>query len=299
MKLEWNKRSLAYLALLAFLLGAGGLWALYNNGSLNTDSAPIHLEKNFDAAALRTITVHADTTDVSVTRSSDSQIHLALSGTVAEVDVKYAKIDANVTGSGLDVTFKTTKNWMVGLDINRLAHEISHGFNSSTKAEVALPDQLFDKLSVQTDTGTIRLAPIQANALSLHTDTGDLELEKFTGTKLDATTDTGDMKLMDLTGTVNANSDTGDIELSFPSIEHNVTVNTDTGDIQMSSDAQGSKGLKVDFRSDTGHTTATADGGKLNLSVDEKHHLVGVLGEGGPLVKARSDTGSISLDISK
>ncbi|MNP80861.1 hypothetical protein D3C76_1790680 [compost metagenome] len=70
-------------------------------------------------------------------------------------------------------------------------------------------------------------------------------------------------------------------------------IGTDTGDIQIT--LSRALPLSLDFATDTGRTSANANGAELTLS--EKHRLKGKLSGGGPLLKVRSDTGDIKLDV--
>lgn len=295
MRIRWTVKKLALAALLAFAAGLIGLWAMYGYGRISSVTVPIDIDKSFDASTVDSISLNGNSVDIVVKKSDSNELKVRLTGKIPEADAHYADVSADASGNSLNVTIRTVKRYAVGIDVNRLFSWIENGFGPQGVAEVELPDKIYKTLKIRTDIGDAALPPLKAEALTLQTDTGDIKLDGFQGEALDAKTNTGTIRLQHIDSAVNATSDTGDIALALNRVTKNVTAHSDTGDVSITVLQAGP--MELDFRSDTGKTTASAANGALSFEVKEKHHLVGKIQGGGIPVKVRTDTGDIAIDV--
>ncbi|WJH36322.1 DUF4097 domain-containing protein [Paenibacillus sp. CC-CFT747] len=145
-------------------------------------------------------------------------------------------------------------------------------------------------LSLETDTGAIALKNSDAGQLSAESSTGSLTLSDIRGGGVTAATDTGSIRLAQIEGALKVESGTGSVEVTVPRLLQPIQAETDTGSIRIQAAQAGD--VRVDFRTDTGRVSADVPG--LSYAVRDKHELRST-GGSGPLVKAESSTGSITL----
>ncbi|WP_438447363.1 DUF4097 family beta strand repeat-containing protein [Gorillibacterium sp. sgz5001074] len=293
MRILWNMQKLALAALICVVVGAGGLLLLHKQGALTEETVPVDIEEHLDGSALQSFAITATTPDVTFVKGSTGDIRVHLTGTIHESYAKYMNVTltAGDNGASAEAVVRTTKPYNVGIDVG----QVLTWFNNDLKVTVELPDHAYRSLKVHTDTGTITLSGIRSDTLDLKTDTGGITLEEYTGKRLTATSDTGTMRLRKIDAELDLSSDTGDLYADLSALKGGIDLRTDTGDIQLTL-AQAAP-LTVDFASDTGRTNATASSGPFDYQSKEKHRLLGKLNGGGPLIKARSDTGSIQLNV--
>lgn len=297
MRIHWKIRHLVLAALICFLTGAFGLIFMYQQGALAEENVAVDMEKTFDGTKIDTFSISTDVADTTFILSDNDQITVKLSGHVHERDIPFATIEMDDTSfeTAVDVRVRTGRHYQVGIDVGQIFAGIRQGFRNDLKVVVELPDKVYAKLDVKTDTGDLALPKLQAETLNLASDTGDVTLEGFSGKRLTATTDTGTMRMKRVTAELELSSDTGDFYVEADALPGGANMRTDTGDIHLTMSSPFP--VQADFESDTGDITASTSNGAFNFDLKEKHKVKGQLGSGGPLIKARTDTGDIVLGV--
>jgi DUF4097 and DUF4098 domain-containing protein YvlB len=296
-KIAWNLKQIAFAAFLCLAVGLAGIWILAQKGTLEEDTVPVEIEKVLDASKIDAFSISTDTADLTFVKSASNELKIKLTGHVMEADVEHTSIETEEkdNGKGLHAVVRTGKYYQIGIDVSRIFFDIKQGFSNDLKVVVELPEKVYRTLGAKTDTGEITLPVLQADELTIGTDTGDMVLEGFTGKQLSARSDTGTMRLRRVSAETDLGSDTGDLYLDLAALPGDVNLESDTGDIQLT--LSQAFPLTADFASDTGRATVTAGSTALDYDLKEKHKLRGKLGGGGPLVKARTDTGDIALNV--
>ncbi|MDF2925447.1 MAG: hypothetical protein K0R57_4361 [Paenibacillaceae bacterium] len=291
MRVAWNLKKIALVALACFVMGAVGLIMLYQNGAMDQLAVPVDIEKVIDGKKVQSFSISSTTAKITFVPSSGDELKIRLAGELPQVDLPFAGIEVKERGdSEIQVQVNTTKKFMIGMDVNRI-------FTFSRKMEVTveLPDKVYKNLKAQTDTGDLSVSPVAADTMELESDTGEITVQGFTGSKLEASSDTGTLRLANVSAGLELRSNTGNIIVGLKRLTAPGALNTDTGDIRITMEQAFPVG--VDFRTDTGEVTATDNFAPFTADAKEKRKLQGKLDSGGPLIRARTDTGDIHIGI--
>lgn len=143
---------------------------------------------------------------------------------------------------------------------------------------------------------------------SLAADVGDVLIETVTG-DLAARTSVGDVTIRDVSGTVTAESSTGDVDVE--GAETVGDVSTETGDIDVDVPAIGgdtalesrvgdvvvaiAPDLDADLVAETRVGDVEVDGLSLREATETDRSITGTLGDGGPTLRATTETGDVEL----
>ncbi|MBQ7507683.1 MAG: DUF4097 family beta strand repeat protein [Lachnospiraceae bacterium] len=104
-------------------------------------------------------------------------------------------------------------------------------FQDNPQITIALPEKTYGNLSVETETGDIRIPNLRFSNIALKLSTGELKLSAQTAGMIQIKTDTGDMLLKNcLADSLYAETDTGDVVFD-QSDANEIHVKTDTGDV--------------------------------------------------------------------
>lgn len=293
MRITWSLKQITLAALTCTLIGIAGLLYLYKQGAIDQNYVPVDMEKVLDGGSIQSFSLSTDIADATFVSSPTNDLRIRLSGEINEADVARTGIVVEENSkTDVSVTIRAKDPIQIGIDVTRLFNV----FNKRAKLTVELPDKIYKSLKVKTETGDLAMPAVRAETLQLQSDTGEITLAGFTGTDLTVSSNTGTMRLEHISSTLDLRSDTGHIVADLDALPGGASLATDTGDIQLTMKAP--LPADFDFASDTGRTSATgADDRTLNLTVDEKHKLKGSISGGGPLIKARSDTGDIELSV--
>lgn len=292
MRIAWSLRRITLLALACTLIGLGGLMYLYKQGVMDQSYVPVDQEKVLDGENIRSFSLSADIANVDFVPAPGNELRIRLTGEINQADLSRANISIE-SGSSPDVVavVNSQERFQFGIDVTR----VFNFFDKKLRIVVELPDKTYQKLKVKTNTGRITLPALRADNLELQTDTGEITLGGFTGSKLTASTDTATLRLQHIAAGLDLRSDTGHIMADLDALPDNASLRTDTGDIEITLNKP--LPLKADFASDTGKTSLSGGEAPADFDVKEKHKLIGRLAGGGPLIKARSDTGDISVIV--
>lgn len=280
---------IALLALVAFLVGVGGLIFLaVRSHSMPVEQTVIHEEKTIEATKLTHLDVETDTADIQVTQSQDNLIHVQLKGE-AYGTYKQLSNDARLrveeTGNnGVNIVVTESDFFPISFMTIR-----------DLRLEVAIPAKQYDQLRLASSTGNVGIEPtVTAANMSLHTSTGDIALGGFTGVELKVGTDTGNMELQQVASDeVTVNSSTGDLEeLELLRLTKELKAESSTGDIAVRM-AKLPESLNLTMRSDTGDMEAELPG--LSFGEKDEHKITATRGTGGPKIEMESSTGNLKI----
>lgn len=291
MKITWSIKRIAAVALGCVLLGLAGLLILYQTGAIDSQVEQVELTKTADLSQIHTLSIATDTADTVIVPSSDNQLRVQLAGKTSKSNLKNVSIDITQVGNGqMKVVAHPTKRFQIGFNINDLLY-----FHQRLVLTVELPDQVYKSLKVESDTGDMDVPAIRADNLELRTDTGEIILGGFQGNKLSMSTDTGTLRLSRITASeLSLSTDTGHIVADLDELKGPINAKTDTGDIEITMPQAFPSAL--DLQTDTGRVSI----GQLDpfkAETKEKHKVKGTVGNGGPLIKGRADTGDITIEI--
>lgn len=292
MNLRWSLKQIVMTALACTLIGIGGLLLLYRAGLIDNSTIPVDVQKELDASSVQSLDLQTDTAHVTVVAASGNQMRIKMSGRVRSADAEHAAIELDNRGGNVTAVVRTVKHFSIGIDVTQFFQL----FSNKVEVTVELPEKVYRNLSFTTDTGKISLPVLQADTLEIKSDTGEITLNGFTGANLSARSDTGTMRLDHLSAKLALHTDTGHIIAGLDALPADANLQTDTGDIRLSLAKKFP--AQVDFSADTGRTSIQIPSpNEFTAKRTEKHRLEGQLSGGGPLLKARSDTGDIELIV--
>ncbi|GIP41006.1 hypothetical protein J31TS4_42860 [Paenibacillus sp. J31TS4] len=285
------------LAVLCILVGGIGVaWSLQEFRLSEPEQiglVPIEIEKTFEADKVKSMRLSAGTSNVVVTKSTGSDVKLRLTGSMAEANKDYARLDAKLSPDGeLVVDARSNKTFHIGIDLTQILALIADGRVQWPTLEVSLPDKVYERLDLRADTGAVRMSGLQADTLLIKLGTGKVELSDFRGKDAVLQTDTGAIRGSNIEAELRAVSDTGSIQLDLPVLAGGVEANSDTGSIriQVKEDA----GFRLEATTDIGSLNTNLPG--LSFEQKERRRWAATNGDGGPLIKLTNDIGSVAVN---
>ena len=187
----------------------------YSSLFMDTDVGDICIPKEYSFTAL---TVKTDTGDVECFASASD---------LMKIDADTGDITAtDFTAGAAEFSTDTGSVRLSGLNCGKISVNTDTG-------RANLSNVTCDSLIVTVDTGDVSVKNvIVSGALTVETDTGDVRLEKSDAATLSIKTDTGDVTGTLLTGkTFDAKASTGDVDVPKTTVGGVCKIRTGTGDI--------------------------------------------------------------------
>jgi len=279
------------LGIACLVVGLIGTAATLKNVDWSTTGVDIDLEKKLPAADIQRFAIEADTTPITFLPGSTDDIVIHLQGTVSEQQAPYVQIDTDGSGDkDVKAVIRTDKKFHIGLSVADIKSWMS---NYRLRAEVELPNKLYEELRIRTDVGSIELGDVKAQSLIGQTSTGRIHLGRFEGQSLQLQTDTGSIEVQEATGEVHLQTDTGPIHAGLRDPGKTVSASSDIGSIELRL-LSPLDSASFDLSSDIGGIEFSVPG----AAVDEREHrrLRGTLGDGnGTHIRVQTDTGHIEV----
>lgn len=292
----WIRKTLFALGLICLGGGLAGSIIVYSaaDGFRGT-TEQIDVEKKVSAQDIERITIHSDYPNVKFVRSSDSDIHLRLTGPLADRPGNNADIQMNTANGTLTAEVELQKrNKWIQFNLFELLN-LMDGSLTKLQVEVALPDKNFKLVELDTDIGHIDAgSTIRADRLKLQTDVGNISLDTFQGSKLELNSELGRIEASRLepSESVRVKTEFGSVDMSFDKMPESTELSTEAGSLTVK--VPGSAPLRLDLKNELGGVSA--DLPDLQTRTKTNNTLDGSVGSGGPLLKARSEFGSIKIE---
>ena len=217
--------------------------------------------ETYASAEIDGIEVKGEALAIFISRSSSDQ---------AEVELLLDRdIDNKVTFSS------EVKSGTLQLDVKENSRNIGSDQRGERKLVIALPDKVYDKLTVTNAFGRIDIRDVTAEQITAKIDAGQIVMEQVQG-KLDVQTEAGEIKLsgIELTDDINAKSSLGTVSLGLAVQPEAAQINLSSELGKVSSDLTG-----VDVKEQSGSK------------------LTGNIGSGGPKVTLKSEVGTVDLKV--
>lgn len=238
-----TKKTKAWLFTALCLILAGTMVFLYALAALDFDFSKLSTEKYVTNTyeitdSFESIFVSVDVTDIEILPAKDGICRVICE----EPESRQHRV--MVEGDTLRIKETDTKKWYDHIGI----------FWGENKVTIYLPVEDYKNISVETDTGDIRLIDLHCQQLSVNVDTGDVRLEDVICAEIFMETDTGDVKLKDCdAASIDIETDTGDVTGSLLT-EKVFLCKSSTGDITVPESISGGK-CKIE--TDTGDIEIT------------------------------------------
>jgi len=253
---------------------------------------------------------------------------VAVSG-VVDLDVKTDSggitVRQGAAGSvSIHAILKAERNWFSSGDVEARMRELeSHppveqmgnrvrvgyareGLLKGISMRLEIETPVDTQLRARADSGGIRVESIRG-PVDCKTDSGGIEVQDISG-NVRAAADSGGIHVKSVNGSPVAHVDSGGIEAR--GIAGSIDAQTDSGSVRLEQTTPApisaraeSGGVTVTLAHGAGYDiSADAESGRVSVpeitvhSVFSSHHIDGKVGGGGPLVKVRVDSGSITID---
>jgi|SRR5690625_1443141 len=156
-------------------------------------------------------------------------------------------------------------------------------FSLSQTINVAIPEHLYDSITVQSYNGKINVDEAHVTHLDLKTDNGRISLKNVVADTTNVRSSNGKINLAYVTGEVNAHTSNGKISLKTVSLDQSIDLSTNNGAIEILTD-QRPENVVIDAKTDNGRIEVY---GKRNWDI--------VTGNGEHVIKLMTDNGSITI----
>ncbi|QDY84676.1 DUF4097 domain-containing protein [Paenibacillus polymyxa] len=225
--------------------------------------------KRFNSDNIKEIYVQTDSQNIELSRSDNEQIE--------------------VRSTGKEVT---TVNEGSSLKVN--APESSSVFNPKTNTVyVALPNQLFEKINLTTNSGKITGKEGKSKELNVSGDSGSIDINGFEGEKIVAHMSAGDINLVGISGGMEVSSDTGSINIIHQGdIGQNSSVRSNSGGIEVKLDPAPSS-LSINAVTNSGKIDSSLKSSSGPSGSDKELHTQ--IGKGGPELSLETSSGTIVI----
>lgn len=269
-KIQKTGMMISILLLSASLAGCSGAVTTIIDGA---ESAAIGEGSGSGGTVKETKTVKADEFDSVVVQAEAMQIVMEqTTGDTAAIElVTDEEIDNNIT---LDVEVKNR-------ELRLTVEEKSVITNKSQKGErklvIMLPDRDYEKVSVQTEFGTVDATAIKAESVMV-------------------TVDAGNITVRDVSGETTLETAVGEIIVDGFKLDQDLSAKADVGDIRITLDETPEAGT-VNLRSSVGEVSADLDG--ISYKTNSMLHKEGELGSGGYRLEAIVEVGSVEVDTTQ
>ncbi|WP_138754717.1 DUF4097 family beta strand repeat-containing protein [Paenibacillus sinopodophylli] len=274
-------KKLAAIALI--MLGIGVLCAFFvfnENDLVKFKGDAYSDERTVDASNIQSIRAETDTFDITFVPGSSQEVRVKLEGNISKKLKEKIIFTAETKGDTLHIVGDTRNGIQFGISIVDL------------NMIVELPEKLWDRFDVETDTGNIVIDQLKGNKLELSTDTGKIKVSNYVFQDVNFETDTGSATFTDGEGMLTGESDTGNVSIETAELQHDTTVSTDTGNITINVDKQ-PESAAIKIKKQTGRSTIEWSG--LETTKESGRTVDRKIGAGDIKINLESDTGNIKL----
>lgn len=175
-------------------------------------------EKTFSSQEVREIFVESNVSDVTFLPSADQDVQVKWEGKIrSEVS---SEIDINLEDGRLTVDLKGDSFFKF----------FQFPWNNYS-IKVYVPEDILEKLVIDSSVGDIRIEDLGAKELHVKTDVSDVELKGVRAEKLQVSSSVGDIRIEDSHGKLEADNDVGNIRIRARAITGDMNVKTNVGDI--------------------------------------------------------------------
>ncbi len=219
--------------------------------------------KSFKAYDFDSIHVRARAMEIYVTKSSND---------LAKVELLTDKaIDHRFTFDASVQSRKLTLN--VDEDAKSSYFSIK-GQKGERKLLIALPDKLYDQVTIKNEFGRIEAADLKASSVDLKIDAGTIRVNR-------------------VSGKMQLETNAGGIEVEGISLDNDLSARTDVGEITIHLN-ESPKAAIVDLKSEIGDVKADLE--DVQYSVNSTNEKIGTIGSDGSRIDAYTSVGTILVD---
>ncbi|SHH95082.1 DUF4097 family beta strand repeat-containing protein [Sporanaerobacter acetigenes] len=213
----------------------------YNHSSdtKNTKKENVNEEKTEDIVGIKDIIVETNFVDINFIPESRDDIKIIYSGTIKANYIP--KLKTKKSDDTLYISAKKEDNNLsqnVSYSNLKLDIHIPENYKEnmkivSTSGDVNLSKMNFNDLNLATVSGDINLNDLNLKDLVVSTTSGDIDSLNISADKNMFNSTSGDIEIKNLIGSVQTNTVSGDIEISYKNFNDNIIAATVSGDVNI------------------------------------------------------------------
>lgn len=271
-------KKLLITGLVLLVVGLGGLFLT----GLSNETKTFTEEKNIDSKGIHTIDIKVDVGEVNIIESVREDIFVQYEGNVPANRFQFA-VERN--GDQVEIVAREKHTFFLIPHIN---------FHKKQTITVEIPKGLA-KVVVDGDTANVNVDAEHAKEFNITSDTGKITVRKFDGDYMKVRSDVGAVVVKDASGELDIQTDSGKIEISLKEITKNILLESDVGSIHVDM-KELPESFVLDVDSEVGNVKVN---GLESFEKVERSSFRFQKGEKGPVLRARTDVGSITINALK
>jgi len=169
---------------------------------------------------------------------------------------------------------------------------IDFNFQEKRTLNVEIPKTGLAKVVVNGDAASVNIDAEHVKEFDVASDTGKINIRKFHGDYMKVRSDVGAVVVKEASGALDIQTNTGKIELTLKEINRDVHLESDVGSIHVDM-KEVPKSFVFDIGSEVGNVKVS---GFEGFEMAERSSFRYQKGEKGPVLRAKTDVGSITIN---
>ncbi|WML57932.1 DUF4097 family beta strand repeat-containing protein [Neobacillus sp. PS2-9] len=275
---------LGYIGMfLGIILLSSIAFIYYTEGAeaFSTKTVPLHEEQTITGTEVKNLFVHSDSVDVKVIHGSQKEITVELNGEVSE-KMKNA----------FDLTVTEAKETLL-VDLKRKFRPSFTVFamNKKTELTVTIPEQLYEKVHVETTSGDIRVNDLSGNQVMLKATSGDIMAQNISSSEVSVQASSGDIEVNGIYAQqITVRTSSGDINGRLVAGFSNLALEATSGDITLDANETS---FTLDFTATSGEGEVHVPGFLYEEKNEEK--ILGKKGDGMHSITVKTTSGDFTF----
>lgn len=267
------------LFLMGIVLVVVGLCGLLLTGMRN-EAKTFEEEKIIDTKGINTLVIKVDVGEVNIIESVREDIFVQYEGNVPTARLQF---DAERNGNQVEIAAREKRSFFLIPHIN---------FQKRQTLTVEIPKTGLEKVVVDGDTASVNVNAEHAKEFNITSDTGKITVHKFFGDYMKIRSDVGAVTVKETSGGLDILTDTGKIDVSLRDINKDILLESDVGSIHVDMKTV-PESFVFDIDSEVGNITVNGLEGFERI---ERSSIRYQKGDKGPLLRSRTDVGSITIN---
>jgi len=269
-------KKLFITGLVLLVVGLGGLLLT----GFRNETKTFTEEKIIDTNGINTLDVKVDVGEINIIESVREDIFVQYEGNVPTARLQF---DAERNGNQVEIAAREKRSFVLIPHIN---------FHKKQTLTVEIPKTGLGKVSVDGDAASVNVDAEHAKEFNITTDTGKITVHKFDGDYMKVRSDVGAVVVKDASGELDILTDSGKIEISLKEINKDIHLESDVGSIHVDM-KKVPESFVFDVDSEVGNVKVN---GLEGFEKVERSSFRYQKGEKGPVLRARTDVGSITIN---
>lgn len=275
---------LGYIGMfLGIILLSGIAFIYYTEGAeaFSTKTVPLHEEQTITGTKVKNLFVHSGSVDVKVIHGSQKEITVELHGEVSEKMKNAFDLTVNEENETLLVDLK--RKFRPSFTV--------FAINKKTELTVTIPEQLFEKVHIETTSGDIRVNDLSGDQVMLEATSGDIMIQNISSSEVSVQASSGDIEVNGLDAKqIAVRTSSGDINGGRVAGFSKLALEATSGDITLDTNEAS---FTLDFAATSGEGEVNVPGFLYEEKTEEK--IIGKKGDGVHSIFIRTSSGDFNF----